>query len=256
MRSLTGIRIFLSTLTLGTGLAINVSALPGALDTTFSVDGITQSSPGYARTYSGICGDPDRGYAQAIQKNDGKIVVVSSTADGDVSVQRFTTAGKGDLTFGTSGRVVTDVGEDVTISAVAIQSDGKIVVAGNSTFYHNVILVRYLPTGARDTSFDGDGILLRNIGPSGTVSPIITSMTIQPNGRYLLAGSVFRSDSNGRPHRELALLRFNTNGTLDTTFDTDGIVVTDSPYGTVHQSCNAFTMFITNHQPTELSLPG
>jgi uncharacterized delta-60 repeat protein len=103
-----------------------------------------------------------------------------------------------------NGKVTTDFGADEEAYSVAIQNDGKIVVAGSGS------LIRYNSNGTLDTTFDGDGI--------ATTGTTIYSITIQTDGKIVVAGV----DSGN-----LALARYNSNGTLDTTFDGDGKVTTD-----------------------------
>lgn len=95
-------------------------------------------------------------------------------------------------------------------NAIAIQSDGKIVVAGDQQ--NNLILLRYRPNGTLDSTFGGgDGIVVANLsGPDEQA----TDMAIQPDGKIIIIGT---SDE-----AKLIMARYNPNGTLDTTFATNG----------------------------------
>ena len=95
---------------------------------------------------------------------------------------------------------------------MAIQADGKIVVAGSSR--RNFALARYNSNGSLDTSFDGDGKLTTDFGGWDEAS----SMAIQADGKIVVAGS---SRDN------FALARYNSNGSLDTSFDGDGKLTID-----------------------------
>ncbi len=127
-----------------------------------------------------------------------------------------------DITFGVGGAVFTDIasGGDYG-NAVALQPDGKIIVAGyaNIGFHIHITVVRYEANGPLDTTFSADGIVVAAID---TTNDLATSVALQPDGKILVAG-VSYSDSSS----VIAVLRFTSNGSLDTTFDSDGIVLTD-----------------------------
>ncbi len=119
-----------------------------------------------------------------------------------------------DLSFDTDGKVITDIsGPDDQGIAVAIQSDGKIVVAGVSN--NDFALTRYNSDGSLDSTFSGDGIVTTNI--TGLSNDTATAVAIQPDGKIVAAGV-----ANGN----FALARYNSDGSLDTTFSSDGIVTT------------------------------
>ena len=116
-----------------------------------------------------------------------------------------------DLSFNGSGKVVTTFGSgEEQGNAVLVQPDGKIVAAGvaNGDF----CLARYEADGSLDTSFSGDGKATSFF--VGTSSyDVVNALVLQPDGRILAAGS---SEST------FAVARYHTDGSLDTTFDTDG----------------------------------
>jgi uncharacterized delta-60 repeat protein len=168
-------------------------------------------------------------YAVAIQP-DGKIVAAgvgrSTPSDGwhgDIAVARYNIDGSLDASFGNNGIVITSIGtryEDA--SAVAIQSDGKIVVAGltTSTTYNQAefALVRYNTNGSMDNSFGNEGIVITHVGYQNDYPRAIA---IQQDGRIVVVGSVgvwWDYDEN------IALVRYNTNGSLDPSFGNGGIV--------------------------------
>ena len=157
----------------------------------------------------------DVGLSVAIQ-SDGKIVVAgysspSGNAGGssDYAVARYNRDGSLDATFDGDGRVVTTLSARDRATTVAVQADGKIVVGGqletgSPAFTLAAGLVRYLPDGSLDSSFDGDGKLVL------TMITSIRDLAVQPDGKILAAGSGF------------GVTRFNSNGALDTTFDGQG----------------------------------
>jgi uncharacterized delta-60 repeat protein len=186
----------------------------GNLDNTFSGDGKVTTPIG---SYS------EEARSVAIQ-SDGKIVVAGHTYNGtrySIAVVRYTTAGVPDNTFGTGGKVTTDIGlYDDRATSVAIQSDGKIVVAGYSYIgsYFDFAVVRYTTTGALDNTFDTDGIVTT---PIGSYNDKGNAMAIQTDGKIVVAGSRDATDN------DFAVVRYNTNGSLDNTFGTGGRVNTN-----------------------------
>ena len=119
-------------------------------------------------------------------------------------------AAPGDLdpSFGADGIVQTEVGSSSPARGLALQPDGKIVLAGSPAYGGNVTVVRYLPDGSLDSSFGSDGIV---VGPTGIASDV----ALEPDGSILVVGQ----GSNFR----FSLERFLPDGSLDTTFGTNGI---------------------------------
>ena len=155
---------------------------------------------------------------------DGRIVTagaVDSTTGGgsDFLVCRYNPDGSPDATFGQGGSVRTDfAGRSDLARAVALQADGRIVVAGSSG--REFALARYHPNGTPDAGFDGDGMLTTAFGFSGAALDV----AIQPDGKIVAAGSA----SPAPGEATFALARYQENGSLDTTFDGDGRVTTAS----------------------------
>jgi uncharacterized delta-60 repeat protein len=186
----------------------------GGLDTTFDADGKVTTSIGVNAFINSI----------ALQ-NDGKIVATGSSYNGsnyDFAIARYNSNGSLDTTFDTDGKVISAVGSSTDYSySVVIQNDGKIVVAGSSYngFSYDFALARYNNNGGLDTSFDTDGKVTTAIGG---IDDYIYSIKIQSDGKIVAAGS----SKNGAFY-DYALARYNNNGSLDTTFDTDGKVTTN-----------------------------
>ena len=184
----------------------------GSLDTTFNADGRV------CRNEVGSNGNPDEeAYAVAIQA-DGKIVL-AGTNGAHVVVLRFSPDGGTDSTFGTGG-IVRTTDADVAYS-VAIQGDGKIVVAGykDTGGAKDLAVLRYNSNGDLDTSFDTDGIVTTDLGATDELAK---GVVIQADGKIVVAGYT----DNGQDD-DFAVVRYNTDGSLDTSFDSDGIVTTD-----------------------------
>ncbi len=183
----------------------------GSLDNTFDNDGIVLASIGAGH---------ERGNSVAIQTN-GKIVVSGSSYNGtanDIAVVRFNADGSLDTAFGNGGKVTTDIAsnsEDVSY-AVMLQSDGKIVVAGetiDSTDY-NFALLRYETDGNLDTSFGIGGIVCTAVGSGNDYGH---SVAIQTDGKIIVAGF-----SNNGSNDDFSLVRYNSDGSLDNSFGSGG----------------------------------
>ena len=198
----------------------------GSLDTSFNSTGKVVTAFGTSHDYI---------FSAALQA-DGKIVVAGNSYNGtkyNFALARYNTNGSLDTTFGTSGKVTTSMtsGTDRAYGMI-LQSDGKILVAGESNFDFG--LARYNTNGTLDTTFDGDGKVTT---PIGSAYDFGRSVVVQPNGKILVAGY----GSNGS-NNDFALVRYNTNGALDTTFDGDGKLITalgasqDIAYGVKVQS--------------------
>ncbi len=164
----------------------------------------------------------ERAQDVAIQA-DGKIVVVG-LAHTDFGVARFNADGSLDNDFGEFGRVTTDFDGDFDeAEAVAIQTDGKIVVGGGAAdcgkvfcFDKDFGIARYNPDGSPDTSFN-NGFLFTGFG--GQLEGI-SSLIIQPDGKILGIGDNYGAG-------ELLLARYNqADGSPDTTFSVDGKIET------------------------------
>ncbi|GIK42646.1 MAG: hypothetical protein BroJett011_64790 [Chloroflexota bacterium] len=121
-----------------------------------------------------------------------------------------------DLSFGTAGKVTTSFSDYDTGNAVAIQADGKILVGGSGVG-NKFVLARYNPNGSLDTSFEGDGKVITDFGSSIALADI-TGLAIQTDGKIVATGYITLGGNQG----DFALARYNTDGSLDTSFDGDG----------------------------------
>ena len=184
----------------------------GGLDKTFGYPG---------RVTTTFRNDSDSATGVALQA-DGKIVAVGSSRNGtrkDFAVARYQPTGELDRSFGYGGKITTAISsQNDEATAVAIQPDGKILVVGFST-NNNIALVRYNSDGSLDTTFDNDGKVTLSVA-IGTVAA--NDLIIQPDGKIVVAGGAAVVNSNV----DFALVRFNPNGSLDTTFGSNGIVTT------------------------------
>jgi uncharacterized delta-60 repeat protein len=180
----------------------------GDPDPSFGGDGLvtTNLTPGV---------DAARGVAV---QADGKIVVAGRTAGGggQFAVARYTVAGVLDTTFSGDGKVATNFTlQNDEAFAVALEADGKIVVAGLAA--HNggrFALARYNADGTLDHGFSGDGRVVTDF-TAGRLD-VAHALAIQGDGKIVAAGE---ADVHGG---QFAVARYDTDGTLDTTFSGDG----------------------------------
>jgi uncharacterized delta-60 repeat protein len=186
----------------------------GSLDTTFGNGGVVTTNIGP---------DDDQAYRLALQ-SDGKIVAAgrrgihfypSEQRKGNVGLARYNPDGSLDATFGNGGKVVTDFGQGLESYALAvmIQPDGKIVIAGESSY--EFLVARYNPDGMLDTTFSGDGFALANFSSNWDGA---TAALLQPDGKITLVGW---SEVNS-PYDNFALARYNSDGSFDQSFGNGG----------------------------------
>jgi uncharacterized delta-60 repeat protein len=115
-------------------------------------------------------------------------------------------------------------GEDPFIGAIAVQPDGKIIVAGGSPpGDHGLLLARYLRDGSLDPSFGEGGY----VETPFTYWAFTHAIALEPDGRIVVAGASYQGDDHVLS--EFTLARYNWDGSLDTGFGTDGITNTVIP---------------------------
>ena len=212
--------------------AAPADAAPGDLDPTFDFDGRQTTDIG-----SG-------GRSVAVQQ-DGKIVVAGSQTmnfgsrytngpSSDVTLVRYHRDGSLDTSFGDGGKRFTDFGTRDEASSLAIQADGKIVVAGYSECGcpfapsgddSDVIIARYNADGTLDPSFSGDGKETTDFRPNG--DDYGSSVAIQPDGAIVVAGASGSEESGSEEEFDVALVRYRPDGSLDTSLGGDGKETTD-----------------------------
>lgn len=187
-------------------------AAPGDLDLTFGNGGkvVTQFNQNA------------RALAMAILPN-GKIIAAGFVGDSGVSfaLAKYNQDGSRDTSFGSGGLVQTGMNGNSEIHGVAIQPDGKIIVAGFNR--NDFALARYNPNGSLDTTFGVLGIVTTPVGTSPSARA--ETISIQPDGKIIAAGYCQNT------MRDMALVRYNADGTLDNSFGTNGKVITSNPTG-------------------------
>ncbi|MFK7821906.1 MAG: Calx-beta domain-containing protein [Planctomycetaceae bacterium] len=197
----------------------------GTLDTTFGTGGFNNSAfaeIGRARDVAIL--------------SDGRIVAGGDTGgDEEFAIARYNADGTLDTSFGTNGGTQTDVAgefEDDEGHAIAVQPDGRILLGGgadtdNGSFFgggFKFALLRYNTDGSLDTTFGNAGVVETEFdaNPDNFKDDIIRDLVIQPDGKIVGVGL-----TESLPDDAIGLARYNTDGTLDSTFGTDGLVAED-----------------------------
>jgi uncharacterized delta-60 repeat protein len=184
----------------------------GSLDTGFGSGGMVQI---------GIGNPVD----VAIQP-DAKIVVLTKLSLPVVlSIFRYNTNGTLDPTFGTAGSITASL--NGIADNLALQADGKIVAAGfvsaPKIAGRDAIVLRFNNNGSPDASFGTVGRVTTDIG--GMINEA-RALAIAPDGRLAVSGYVDTDSHEIETDHDFALYLYNSDGSLDTTFGSDGIVTT------------------------------
>lgn len=201
----------------------------GSLDTTFGTGGIV--------TFDLQTGSDDVAYSLVIQ-SDGKIILAGYSDDGsnkNAALIRLNTDGTLDTSFGTSGKVFTDfiTGKADEIKTVKIHTlTGNIIVGGTSSTTSTAsqaIIARYNSSGVLDTAFNTTGkVLLPNASGSGTYYYTIEDLAVKSNGKISAVGWINQQGLSWSANHYGC--RLNSNGTLDTSFSSDGLIVTNGGF--------------------------
>jgi uncharacterized delta-60 repeat protein len=216
----------------------------GRLDRDFGSGGVVETPIPNGASSSNFAADI--AYDVLVQP-DGKYVVVGN-AQGygyyGMALARYNPNGSLDTSFGTNGTVFTDNGEAVS---VALQGDGKIVVAGESSQIPGqpeFTVARFTANGQLDTSFGNSGFVEPSF--NGQTASLADSVVVQPNGQIVVAGTAsayveyndviavgFRRPPEFEPAPSDVITRLNPDGALDTSFGNGGtIVIPQTPWTT------------------------
>ncbi len=187
----------------------------GSLDTSFGSVGKVTTAFGSSDDYvNGIVLQPD-----------GKIVAAGSAVVGGVAefgLARYNADGSLDTSFGTGGKVTTAIGTYSLARGLALQPDGKLVAVGytyNGTNYVFAV-ARYNADGSLDTSFATGGVARTALGGFFDIG---YKVVLQPDGKIVVVGSSY---SSGFVDSDFGLVRYNRDGSLDTSFGSGGKVTT------------------------------
>lgn len=204
-------------------MSAKLLAQPGALDPTFGNGG---------RVVTEVAAE-DRVFA-AVRQPDGKIVVAGRAFEPeetgyDFALARYNADGSLDAAFGAGGKVNTPFAGnfDEYASALIIQPDNKLIAAGRANrdlegINFDFAVTRYNPNGTLDATFDGDGKFVNDFAGNNEFD-WANAVALQVNGKILVAGVAFHN--NGAD--DFATLRLNPNGSIDTSFNGSGKILTD-----------------------------
>jgi uncharacterized delta-60 repeat protein len=193
----------------------SAQAQAGSLDTTFGTGGTVTTS--FADGVASV---------GAFEQSSGDIVAIAQVnfvnqVGTGIGLVRYTSAGELDTSFGMNGITITTfdaIGFDPI--GFAVQPNGDILVGGvatNKAGQHGFGLARYTSNGVLDTTFGTNGLVATKVG-SRSDAP--SALLLQPNGQIVMGG--FEVAGQGAAGMT-SLVRFNANGTLDTTFGKGGI---------------------------------
>lgn len=213
-------KIFVTAFSLGLlfGYAAPLLAVPGDLDPAFGTGGKIRTTSGFH----------EKGLAMALQA-DGKIVIAGERINTSGAYQglvvRYNSDGSLDGSFGIGGFVIDFAhgGHPTFFKAIAVQADGKIVVAGYFTESGGCTgtrpwIVRYNSDGSRDNTFGGDGAVEFIYNCALDSYGYNYGVAVEVTGKIVVAGAARNSSGN----LDFAAARFNTDGEPDTTFNLDG----------------------------------
>jgi uncharacterized delta-60 repeat protein len=175
--------------------------------------------------------------SDVVIQNDGRIVVAGSVLvdssgtfpDFDLALIRYQPDGRLDQSFGRKGKVTTDFSRDDTANALALQADGKLVVAGSVVTdasgpapHFDFVMARFKRDGNLDRTFGHRGRTITDLTGPGN-SDVASALAVQADGKLVAAGMAFV----GGVGTDFALARYETNGNLDPSFGTAGTTTTD-----------------------------
>ncbi|MEP7339870.1 MAG: putative Ig domain-containing protein, partial [Acidobacteriota bacterium] len=197
----------------------------GTLDASFGNGGVV-STPIFG---SGT----DIAYALALQA-DGKLIAAgssrSSTSIEQFALVRYNANGTLDTGFGAGGKVTTNRSTGGVARAIVIRSDGKIIIGGTynqSSCCKNFVLGYFNSNGSLDTSAGTGGFVETDFSQDEAIQALV----LQPDGKLVAIGH-----SGSSITYFFALARYNSDGSLDTSFGTGGKVLTDISGGTIDQA--------------------
>jgi uncharacterized delta-60 repeat protein len=194
----------------------------GSLDTTFGTNGMVTTT----------FGDSTASGHDVVVQVDGKILEVGVSGAGpyselnDFALARFNADGTPDASFGSGGQLTThfsgQFNTGTTASAAVLQGDGKVVVVGtykNEGTPHEFALARYGTDGSLDPTFGSGGKVTTSIGSGDAIG---AAVALQADGKILVSGY-----STTTQDHDFTVARYGTNGTLDSSFGTGGVVTTN-----------------------------
>jgi uncharacterized delta-60 repeat protein len=240
-----------------TGMALMRLNANGTLDTTFGTNGQVVTyfpeSVTHIEDASGVA-----------VTSSGQILAVGYMSGGSsVLLARYNPNGSLDTTFGSNGTATTVFSSTATnfriaVTGVALQPDGKVVVAGGQYWSTTVgtasvtmskgMVLRYDANGSLDTSFGSSGVATTQVPFGSTSRTTFAGLALYPNagtvndGKIVTAGSVYQYNSSGQnTATEWVAVRYNANGSLDTTFGNGAgyTIINNAQFTAPYQHANA-----------------
>jgi uncharacterized delta-60 repeat protein len=206
-------------------VAVRFSATDGTQDTSYGNGGVASV------TFSGTTAFPRVVTADSTGRAvlAGFSIPNAGTSSGGFALVRLDATGKPDSTFGSGGKVFTDIkGSSAAGHAVVVQTDGKIVVAGDTVVNGSLVfaLARYTVNGKLDSTFGKNGLVTTAFPATNDVA---NAIVLDGKGHILVAGSAgFSGGFMSTNTMDFAVARYNaSNGALDTTFGKKGLVTID-----------------------------
>ena len=197
-----------------TPCAFAIVGQPGTLDTTWN---------GTGKVMTAIGTSDDIAASMTLQP-DGRVLLAGNCWNAtsfDFCAARYLANGSLDTTWNGTGKVITPIGtSDDVATSMTLQPDGKVLLAGRcgNAGNYDFCAARYLANGTLDTAWNGTGKVMTAIGSGDDLA---NSMTLQPDGKVLLAGYC-----GNFANYDFCAARYLANGTLDTTWNGTGKVIT------------------------------
>lgn len=204
----------------------STSSQTGFLVARYNTNGSADTSFNGTGSNTTIINDGSDANAIALQSN-GDIILAGASVNGvpHFTLARYDPYGVLDTTFGSSGITITPINIMSSIFKIAVDSyDDSIIAVGYSYIgtENHITIARYHANGTLDTSFGSSGIITQQIGTESKAYYVL----IQPDRNIVVAGYAVESNIN-----ESILIRYTPSGALDTTFNGTGIVKTTCQYG-------------------------
>ena len=230
-------------------------AFSGVFDTTFNGSGYYTEAVQPPANFTNATAD---GLTDVAVQSNGAIVVGGqvgpSTADNDGLI-RLNANGTLDTSFGQGGTVITALPSGINavgVSQVLIQPDGKIVVletvtvTGSSPAEDASLVFRFNTNGSLDTTFGTSGEVILDSDTIGVSNATFDTAALQSNGQIVVAGTTpITTTQSTYEFTQVAVVRLDANGTVDTTYGTGGLVTISSftanqlatlPYGALESA--------------------
>ncbi|MBP7477046.1 MAG: T9SS type A sorting domain-containing protein [Chitinophagales bacterium] len=208
----------------------------GTLDSSFSGDGIQ---------FTDFNSSDDEAFNLAILP-DGKIIVVGYTYKSnltlnDYAIAKYNSDGSLDNTFGTSGKVITDIDDDIA-KFIKVMSDGKFFVGGNISTNPRFTLAKYNSNGTLDLSFNTTGYIETDLSSISSENLEANSMVIQTDNKIVVCGT----EISGSTQKGI-YVRYLANGKQDSTYGTNGVVFFGKSFPLTNRLLTSNSILVENN---------